>query len=322
MLVDAGILLESGTIAWNKIDLKNQLNSNILEGTPLGIYSQALQDALAKKRREAEAVLDTLDSHNFSVMVMLGLLTNPSDAKLDNFIAKTKKKKNAKPTSARGGSPAGPRRKLVSIDNEDSFIYSILSLSTGHLVGVRNILFCFPQMEKEIDSRARAWLASARPEIVLRDWLKDLMKKNRDYQQMVRSHMLTRDELRELNLPIKLVPGIAEQIHRKLRKMKEVVLSKKGQGLTLMNLLQQVDPILHRYYVKIKEGRHSDPLGMISHGMDLLFSRSSPMIEDILPPDQPVEVGAPPLKDILKQVPLFQDYVNDRTQLPEVILSL
>lgn len=162
LLTEKGILREGGAIGWNHIDSQKSLSS-VIEDSSLNVYSKALEDLLNKKRREAEGVIESLDSHNFSVMVILGLLTNPSDAKLDNFIAKTKKKGKQSKSSA-------PRRKLVSIDNEDSFIYSVLSLSTGHLIGVRNILFCFPQMHMDIDARARDWLAQARPEIVIRDW--------------------------------------------------------------------------------------------------------------------------------------------------------
>ncbi|KAL6041061.1 hypothetical protein QOT17_025112 [Balamuthia mandrillaris] len=317
-------------------------------------YDTSFKQLLQQKVKTAERKLREIDKKNFSIMVVLGLLTNPSDGKPDNFILghpsslssmsssedlNRHRSESAVPT--RGG-PSLAGRKLVCIDNDDSFIDPILSLSFGHLPGMLNILYCFPQMEESMDEAFAEQLRQMQPEVIVRDWLKDLMRKNEEYKQMLREKIVTKKELKKLNLPIKIAAGTAINLHRKLKAIKNCLQEDKKAGrkpCSLRSLMEAVDPVVGRYYAKLKTANDTagSPLWTIMKCYHMLFGMEKVFMEDLLQDelDKPIpstsaNVGicgskierdasssALTLRQYLASVPKLRDSRGERTRTPQ-----
>ncbi|MEM7175553.1 MAG: ankyrin repeat domain-containing protein, partial [Chlamydiota bacterium] len=241
----------------------------IKQGQSCFIYqtSQTIEgESLDFILRSNPRLIDKIDPHNFSSMCTLGLIIDPQDAKPDNYMAKLIVNTKKEVVSC----------SLVGIDNDIAFVNPIIENSNkSHSIDVKNVLYFFPQMKSPIDPTFKKAFCNLCPEITVIKWLKSLYKKNEKYEELYKQSIFTRQELKNLKLPIRLVPNFAQNLTQKLHLIKKTMLNKKD--LTHNELFAKTHPILYKYYrdVKIK---HKNPL----EATKSLYRRSAETVEEKL----------------------------------------
>ena len=106
---------------------------------------------------------------------------------------------------------------LLGLNNDIAFADAIVESNRGgeHYVNVKNILYFLPQMEHSINDRFRKTFIDMSPNIIIIKWLESLAKKNREYSLLQQQGVFSNDELKQLGLPIRLVPGLVSQLYQK-----------------------------------------------------------------------------------------------------------
>ncbi|MDF3055785.1 MAG: protein kinase, partial [Gammaproteobacteria bacterium] len=117
-----------------------------------------------------EAFYKQLDSFNFSVQVIVSLLTRPADAKADNFLV----------------IPRTNSQRIIGVDNDLAFASPIVpgpaEHDPGHYPELLCVFFFFPQMQHPIDQKVRDHLLNTHPAMLIMDWLFKLDEQNKRYQ--------------------------------------------------------------------------------------------------------------------------------------------
>jgi TPR repeat protein len=196
-------------------------------------------------------LIEKIDARNFSEMFTLDLITDPQDGKADNRMARV----YLKNTGSRAAAEV-ERLRLVGIDNDIAFADPVIKQHRGehkdkHYINVKNILYFFPQMNNIIHPEFRQHFLSHSPEVIIIQWLEALAKKNEEYQTLLEQGVLTEEQLTGLQLPIKLVPGLALKLKNKIQKMQEAM--REQPELTHKQLLNHIEPVVQKYYQAIQE---------------------------------------------------------------------
>ena len=221
---------------------------------------------------------DIIDSINYSAMVVSGLLTSPHDGKPDNFMVELRVDKSQKVT----------QMSIVGIDNDIAFASPIISIQRGslkgsHQVGIKNVLYFFPQMNKPIDQRFVLLFLKNIPEMIVIYWLSSILLKNQSYQQLIDSSIFTNEEFENLHLPIKFVKGTVNLIYEKILKIQKELI--QNPTITHNQLFKVIEPVLYYYYdgimTTVKNDRGSD-CNYIMESITKIYSASAPTIEEIL----------------------------------------
>jgi hypothetical protein len=196
-------------------------------------------------------LIEKIDARNFSEIFTLDLITDPQDGKADNRMARVYLKHTGS-----GNAAEVERLRLVGIDNDIAFADPVIKQHRGehkdkHYINVKNILYFFPQMVHEIHPEFRQHFLSHSPEVIIIQWLEALAKKNEEYQALLEQGVLTEEQLAGLQLPIKLVPGLALKLKNKIQKMQEVI--REQPHITHKQLLSHIEPVVQKYYQAIQE---------------------------------------------------------------------
>lgn len=221
-------------------------------------------------------LIDKIEPFNFSAMCTLGLLTDPYDAKPDNYMAQLNI----------GSKGEVIDLKLIGIDNDLAFANPIVlekrqrtnnleekAVEAEHFVEVKNVLYFFPQMENVIDRDFRKRFLTLTPEVVVLDWLESIHKKNEEYEKLVNQEIFSREELEELKLPIQLDRGTALTISNKLRVMQMAM--RENEELTHEELFFATEPILQKYYRNVQR-EYPNPLKAIGE----LYAKNTLSVEE------------------------------------------
>jgi hypothetical protein len=212
--------------------------------------------------------LEKLDLDNFGALVILGLLTDPGDAKPDNFIGKFILTPDGREIS---------QLRLMSIDNDISFIPPIIQRYKGksgveQFTEIRNCLYFFPHMNTVVTPWVRERLCSLLPEYTILRWLHALAKQNIRYEALLEQEVFTEAEYVKLKLPIQFLPGTAARVYRKLKKSIDWL--REYPSSTLMELFKVVETELYVHYMNVKK-RYPAPLDATVE----LYSASAPSFE-------------------------------------------
>jgi len=171
-------------------------------------------------------LLSRLDAENYSLMYLLGILTNLQDGKPDNFIVRF----NATTRLL----------EIVGIDNDHAFADPVVKTRDGHSLNVRHVLYFLPQARQRIDAKARDKFLTLTPEEVVLRWLEQLHKCNADWAALRDDGVLTRLDCTEMNLPIRLRKGEAAALLHRLREVRAQLQS--DPSIAQHTLLQRVQP--------------------------------------------------------------------------------
>lgn len=186
-----------------------------------------------------------INPYNFSAMIISGLLINPQDGKPDNYMVQFSSKKQL------DGSIVIDSVDIIGIDNDIAFSPPIIKRHTKnendkHYPNIRNVLYFFPQMTSVIDKKFRRQFLERSAEEIVIDWLMALYKENQWYEDLLKKNIFTRQEFEILGLPIRLIPGTATELYRKLLTLRQLLL--ESEEITHQTLFYTLHRSLSVYY--------------------------------------------------------------------------
>ena len=184
------------------------------------------------------------DPENFSAHIILSILTDPGDAKPDNYIFEQTKSE-------------GPIR-IAAIDNDVVFFNRIFKSRADklHYIYVRQILYCLPQMFKPLGCKTRAIISSLEPAIIITQWLAMLVRNNIYYQELLKAGVLTAVQLAKLSLPFCLNSDTPQKMHKLLSQLKSTL--EANDSMTHIDVLENLQPLVGKYYRKMRENNPTD----------------------------------------------------------------
>jgi len=181
----------------------------------------------------------SLDPASFSAMVIASLLTNPADAKGDNFIVS--------------------QNHIIGIDNDLSLASMIVQLAPQfHYIEARNLLFCLPEMDHPLEASLRQQILSLSPHAFLLKWISVLKDQNDRYETLATQGKLNFMTYRNLYLPLRFAPQHLAQLLQKLVILKESL--RLSPSLTHQEVFEKLYPIAALYYKTIVTRSPGDPL--------------------------------------------------------------
>ena len=254
--------------------LEHQKDSEEAEGTqekqeePVKRGKEAERKEEKEEREEAEENY-LIDSANFTGLVISSLLSNPQDGKPDNYIVEF----------LFAMDKSIERMKVISIDNDIAFANPIIQLKSpkyknllrststknpanhtgdpnegfqakpdapSYAVDVKNVIYFFPQMNQRVDKKIRHNLINQNEEIIIINWINQLIKKENEYEKLCSEKIFTKENFSNLQIPMLFVPGTIHSVYLKLKKIKYFLI--KYPKATLNQLFQFVEPLLFEYY--------------------------------------------------------------------------
>ncbi len=224
------------------------------------VVGENLQTVLSKN----PGWIKNVNPYNFSALFVLSLLTNPFDGKPDNYMVEITRDDNAEVKSL----------KIVGVDNDLGFTEPFYKAKDEHIVAVKNIIYLLPQMQESIDKRFREDFLHNLPEIVLIDWLASLNQQNSQYQKLIDEKIFSKEELAELNLPIKLHTNLIKRLYQTLQSVHLAL--RENSIITHQELFHLIYPELAACYESAKQKR-PEPLQAL-----LLFYFNAPAAEELL----------------------------------------
>ena len=188
--------------------------------------------------------INLIESYNYSLQFILALLTRPVDGKPDNFIAKAQLD-NRKQLMY---------YELIGIDNDEAFAEPISKTERGneHILMLKTILFCLPQVNQPIDMVLRKQILEQDASVLVVRWLKLLHQYNHNYQGY------QSDILKAVSLPLRLVPKTAITLYQTLLLIQNQL--RTNAILTHKELLCVCYPLVATYYNYIGETAKNDLL--------------------------------------------------------------
>ena len=198
--------------------------------------------------------IDKIRADNFAAVVVLGILTDPQDGKPDNYMVEFSQDEQGKITQI----------DILGIDNDIAFSDVVFSQhktdgkTDKYIMNIKNALYFFPQMMQPIENSFRDKLLKKQPEFILLEWLKLLLAKNKEYENLLMEGIFTLAEYagdglankRGLQLPIKVVPGTIARVYRKLKQLHATLTQQPN--ITLWDLLMVIEPEVAIHYAKVK----------------------------------------------------------------------
>ncbi|NGX37203.1 MAG: Phosphocholine transferase AnkX [Chlamydiae bacterium] len=220
--------------------------------------------------------VNELDPKGFSILTLLALITRPGDGRADNYIV-------------------GQDKAVVCIDNDASYYSDFLwhDRVKQHQLGLKCVLFLFPQMQAPVHPEVRKKILSQFPEEVLIDWLKEIKSANEQSSQLTEEKLLSTEEYNDLSYPIQFYKdhngklGTVSLIYNSFKKIQEVL--RQNPDATHWDLLEAVSPTLEKCYKKILDRSEQDPL----KAQEILFDyRDPPAAESFLSDEELQETSA------------------------------
>ncbi len=207
--------------------------------------SKIFQAAKEIKGRSLQSIvknkndLNSIDRYGFSALVLLNLLTNPQDGKLENYMAMEIQDESKK-----------SKFKIIGIDNDKAFSDVVADEGKEWRINVRNVLYFFPQMEENVDPLfCQKLIRNKSPELIVAQWLKMLDDKNNEYNELLVNGMYFSSEFSGMHLPIKLRKGTVKEVYDKLCKAYELL--KGPNKVTHNQLFEVLEPALYCYYQQV-----------------------------------------------------------------------
>ncbi|KNC54830.1 uncharacterized protein AMSG_01683 [Thecamonas trahens ATCC 50062] len=188
-----------------------------------------------------------LDHAYFSQQVLLALITNPEDGKLDNYVVED---------VVEPGAPNGLVRRPVPIDNDHAFVAPLIAhrLSAAQ-ARVKTVLFCMADMNLPIDPVVAANFTRVDAESVLGHWLAELDAYHRRMETIAPPAIIDALATRRnfpTTLEIRFKPGLVFVIFNKILTLQSAITSmSEGEPLTLRDLLQAGEPTLAPLYATV-----------------------------------------------------------------------
>ncbi|MGI4851108.1 MAG: hypothetical protein ACRYGR_04140 [Janthinobacterium lividum] len=231
------LLLGQGAPASTFLVLNNIETDNPIEGRKKNRYvSQASATILGENfhdffENHKKNSLSFLDDESVSGLILASFLTNPRDAKLDNFIVETDLTSVGK-------------RKLISIDNDNNF-FPVYNLDKGSLfVKVKNILYFEPFIKVHIAPNVKDKITTIKRDIFILHWLATLWDQDKKYQQLIKKGVISEKELRQQGISLFISLDILREIPKNLKRIQFWL----KRGASLETIFRVLHPLTHARY--------------------------------------------------------------------------
>lgn len=197
-----------------------------------------------------------LDSINISDMVLLGMLTNRTDGKPENYIVEMEY------VTTEEGERDVKSLHLVSIDNDMAFgkpVFLVNQANNEYATEVRDVVYLLPSMDEPIASASRDRFLQLAPDLTCLQWLSALAARNRKYESMQMEGIFSQEELTGdprqphelgLQLPIRLPRSCITQIYNTMVKIQDRLRSHPQS--TLHEIFAHVEPALADLYYRTR----------------------------------------------------------------------
>lgn len=196
------------------------------------VVGQSFRDLIEKKPQE----IPQIDPYSYSLQAILAILTQSVDGKADNYIARSQVDHHGQFL----------QHEIVAIDTDESFAEPIFATRAGrHALMLKNILFSLPQYKAPVDLVLRKQLLAQEPALIVMRWLKLLHAYNEPFEAYFEQGEY-RDTLKNIGLPLRLVPKTAMRLYQRLITIQEQL--KNNPELTHEGLLKACYPLVARYY--------------------------------------------------------------------------
>ena len=243
------------------------------------LLSQTIEGPLLSdllKTDDANQLHKSLDRKHYSQRVLLSLLLGEEDGKPSNYI-RTRVPSNSTPSYG-----------IVCIDNDHCFSKALIEENGELVIGIKDIIFCFETMEDPLDSEVQIDILSLNAYSLLKVWLDDLDKfnrnleklfsnedvekvfpKNQGFQQKIRQKFGEKEAVKESVLPIVLPERTAADIYVKLTRIQSYL--QHHVRPTHAQLLRHVEPYLSWYYGNLLS-QYPDIQSRFHYGFSKLYS--------------------------------------------------
>ncbi|MBW8308180.1 MAG: hypothetical protein K0M45_00815 [Candidatus Paracaedibacteraceae bacterium] len=184
----------------------------------------------------------TGDPVNLSWQLLFALLTNPGDAKADNYAVLTQAGKSF----------------VIGIDN-DKLFYPALYKDKGSLeTGIKCVLYALSSlMENPLDDEVIQAFRALNPTKVALQWLGYLQDQNQRYNYLIQQGVFTDRQLQDLGLPMALPAGIEDTLIRRIVALQTQL---RDHSLSLGDhLLHSLNPTVAEYYQAMRRLYPHDP---------------------------------------------------------------
>ena len=219
--------------------LKNQFtetNTSHSVQVSQAIAGELLGDFL-HQAHQTPSLFDMLDRPHVQRLILSSLLTRPADAKADNAIVTFPDKSG--------------QRRIISIDNDLSFADPVIQeRASFHSVGLKNILYCYPElMTQPLDSAVRTQVLALKPELYLLQWLRALQFYNHTYDSL--KEEMGAETFALLKLPLHLRAGTVRQLLEDVKRLQQFLhFPPHGKATTLQDVFQHLQPLTAAYYAR------------------------------------------------------------------------
>ena len=207
---------------------------------------------------------ENLDQDNVAKMVLMSFMTEPDDAKADNFMvykdAVTKK------------------WKLISIDSDRSLEAGITKITHGeprveHRVEHKCIFYLLPSiMNRAVPVSVKEYFKTLNAPLILAKWLATLEEENEAYAKLQRESSLPKATFDHMKLPIQFERGKVTLLLRHIESLQNIFIRDNG-FLTLNRIFELIHPVLHSYYKEMQVRFPHNPLGAIYNNQDATVER-------------------------------------------------
>ncbi|MFN7096904.1 MAG: ankyrin repeat domain-containing protein, partial [Gammaproteobacteria bacterium] len=221
-------------------------------------YPRIFQASKTVKGKDLQSIivnnsdyLHKINPTNFSLMIVLSLLTDPQDGKPDNYFVEFK-------TDPITGVE---ELDILGIDNDIAFadpIVKDVDKQKQYYMNIKNVLYFFPQMEQIIAPDFRKQFLQRQPELMMIEWLHGLCTKNYGYNALLKIGFFSQQELsggknnpKGLQLPIRFTPRTLTKLYKKLVRLQQLL--NDNETITHKEMLEQICPELAAHYAQIQK---------------------------------------------------------------------
>jgi len=234
-----------------------------------------------------EWTFEALDPETSAKMVLMSFITEPDDAKPDNFMVY--KDNNTK------------KWRLISIDTDRALEEGMTKFTHGELCGEHRvdhkcIFYLLPSLMNHppITDSLKTHFKNLRAPVVLAQWLFCLQDENEAYAKLQKESSLPEKIFHHMKLPISFERGKILSLLHHIEKLQKIFRD-YDHHLTLDRVFELLHPVLHAFYQAMQK-KYSD-----TTWNEIYFPQKTTTVEKILGEDALSKIcdDGSSLKDIL-----------------------
>lgn len=247
--------IEYAVRSFHRFSLDPTMSYSELLRFPAGTATQNAYPVLVSQDISGIRLDDYLNQHSILVWnlkaytkrFLLTLLTNPLDGKPANeIVIPSEQSKEGKLIYDRA----------INIDNDQSFVPTLVKNKNQLKLNVKSIIFCFNEMNQEMNADIIKEFLALNPHTLMSAWLTDLQQQNDRYLQLfdpdLCDHLFYRDKDNPMIIAIPLPETLVADLYIKVVRIQNLLRGaiKENEPLTHLQLMTQLDPYFADFYTK------------------------------------------------------------------------